>query len=196
MKLNTEDVSFGNVNTNASEQFFIQISSIGQAPLQINDFEIIHDTSNVFYLPCLILPIVIEPGDSNNIPVWFRPSKEKFYSAELVIVSNSYQQDSTIIKLSGIGKNPAGIKNNPDDSNYIFYFNPINNNLEIKIEKQNSELFFELYDITSRLVMKKSYQNNDFTIQENFDLTKLNKGIYFVKIYNNRFTKFEKIILY
>ena len=66
--------------------------------------------------------------------------------------------------------------------------NPVDEELKILIDKMDF-MKLEIYDIHSRLVKKKSFNNNEYKIIK-VDLNNINSGIYFLKLINNKTDQF------
>ncbi|WP_421894665.1 choice-of-anchor D domain-containing protein [Marinoscillum sp.] len=67
------------------------------------------------------LQVSIEPRDTYDLPIYFRPDTAKSYVQSLWLISNDPNQDSTHIGLSGIGVNPPMMSVYPDSLHEALY---------------------------------------------------------------------------
>lgn len=118
-----------------------------------------------------------------NDPTYY-PTQIGQYSLYLESTNGcGYYYDEIFVPFSN---NVVGI----DDVNnsIILMGNPVDEELKILIDKMDF-MKLEIYDIHSRLVKKKSFNNNEYKIIK-VDLNNINSGIYFLKLINNKTDQF------
>lgn len=76
------------------------------------------------------------------------------------------------------------------DINILFYPNPINNYLNVKIENKLIDSKYSIFEINGKTIKKGNLKNNLNTI----NLEQLNKGVYFLKIEKEDLIRTIKII--
>ena len=88
-----------------------------------------------------------------------------------------------------------GIKENAPDGNITIYPNPTDGLLNIAIKIRMQQLNLLLVDINGQEVFRESLQNIQPGYVRQIDISKLAKGIYFIKLMNNDHLYTEKVVI-
>lgn len=87
----------------------------------------------------------------------------------------------------------VGIDEKNTDENVVLSPNPVDDYLRVSLKKFGEEaIHLEIYNATGQKVKSFTFPAK---MEQAIDLSDLNKGIYFVKLYGNSFSKNEKIIV-
>jgi hypothetical protein len=82
----------------------LTISNTGEGTLRIQQIELQGQDASAFNVPDRdVVPIVLDPGQETQLDIEFRPTREGFHSAQMVLRSNDPQEPESIVLLSGIG---------------------------------------------------------------------------------------------
>ena len=93
-----------------------------------------------------------------------------------------------------INANSVGIENEDLTSNTFKLFpNPSNGEFTLVLPQDLNNINLEIRDISGKLVSEEFVNNSSSAIQ--FDLSNLSKGIYFIKAFNEAYSKTEKLIV-
>ncbi len=120
------------------------------------------------------------------------------FKSEVQICDSLYMCNGTVRSLlMRLQETGVGLK--PTQENKTFYFevypNPAHNSVLININLENNKEFtIQIFDITGRCVLKENYKNSNQTII--LDISKLNTGLYFVKVQANNQSNIKKLIVY
>jgi len=117
-------------------------------------------------------------------------------SGILTVKGNNTCGDGTVsANYPIVVKNCVGINDLANALNYSIYPNPTSGIVTIDIEGINTNIELQITDIQGKIIRTErlSYKNQSHT--QDIDLSSYPKGIYFVKLISNNFTKVEKIVL-
>ena len=89
----------------------------------------------------------------------------------------------------------SGIQENKPDRNVTIYPNPTEGILYIAIKNQMTQLNLILADVNGQEVLRESLQNIRPGYIRRIDVSKLAKGVYFIKLMNNDYLCTEKIVV-
>jgi len=82
----------------------LTISNTGEGTLRIQQIELQGQDASAFNVPDRdVVPIVLDPGQETQLDIEFRPTREGFHSAQMVLRSNDPQEPQSIVLLSGVG---------------------------------------------------------------------------------------------
>jgi hypothetical protein len=82
----------------------LTISNTGEGTLRIQQIELQGQDASAFNVPDRdVVPIVLDPGQETQLDIEFRPTREGFHSAQMVLRSNDPQEPQSIVLLSGTG---------------------------------------------------------------------------------------------
>ncbi|MDT7923592.1 MAG: choice-of-anchor D domain-containing protein [Chlorobiota bacterium] len=82
----------------------LTISNTGEGTLRIQQIELQGQDASAFNVPDRdVVPIVLDPGQETQLDIEFRPTREGFHSAQMVLRSNDPQEPESIVLLSGVG---------------------------------------------------------------------------------------------
>jgi hypothetical protein len=82
----------------------LTISNTGEGTLRIQQIELQGQDASTFNVPDRdVVPIVLDPGQETQLDIEFRPTREGFHSAQMVLRSNDPQEPQSIVLLSGMG---------------------------------------------------------------------------------------------
>lgn len=77
------------------------------------------------------------------------------------------------------------------------YPNPTNGIFSCKVKTNQSEnLMLSLFSLKGQIIETRSFSCNGETSLQNYDISQLGKGIYFLVFYNGRFQESRKVVLY
>ncbi|MBW8049657.1 MAG: T9SS type A sorting domain-containing protein [Cytophagales bacterium] len=99
--------------------------------------------------------------------------------------TNGSPANGTIYKFT---RNPSGISENSNLYDISVFPNPVREYLIIN--KDNEELFFAIFDLSGRMVLKNQYSY----IDKKIDLSFLDEGFYYLRINNGNTITYTKII--
>jgi N-acetylneuraminic acid mutarotase len=103
IELSTVFLSFGSVSQGSTDTRQLEISNPGETDLSVSDIVFLGNTSNVYSLPGLNLPIIVAPGMSHFLTVQFAPTSNTQYSGRIKIVSNAANDKAKICDFAGSG---------------------------------------------------------------------------------------------
>ncbi|HEY9188962.1 MAG TPA: choice-of-anchor D domain-containing protein [Ignavibacteria bacterium] len=112
LSINPTLINFGNVIVNYSKDSIINISSIGNANVNLNSFILTGNDASSFSITPPQLPYVISAGSVYNLPVRFLPNSIGVKNAILIINHDAESSPDTVL-LTGVGVQPQ-IKISPD----------------------------------------------------------------------------------
>lgn len=157
-------LDFGSVNTREFVSITSSISNTGNAPLVINPITYPEGFSGIRNL-------TIDPNETYDLSITFRPTEAKDYSGLLRIESNATGGQSEI-QLNGIGNAVLSVK---DADNIEIYPNPNTTGL-LKLSHFSEKV--EIFDSSGKLV--KTAED-----QAEIDISSFNAGLYFVVLKRN-----------
>ena len=109
-------------------------------------------------------------------------------------VGAGWQSDNTIAEFAGIvkafGDVYSSVENHSMDNDIIVYPNPFVNELYIRTGESNEVVSIQISDISGQLVFEQIIDKGQSTI----DLSKLNSGIYILRVENEQFSS-KKVIV-
>ncbi|PLX21177.1 MAG: hypothetical protein C0599_08205, partial [Salinivirgaceae bacterium] len=100
-----DSLAFDDTYVNESTESFITIENTGDGALNISDIT----SGNPVFVPSVSLPLVINGGESFDLPVTFTPTSEAFFSDSITIVSDDAVTPTLKIGVSGNGILPPSI---------------------------------------------------------------------------------------
>jgi hypothetical protein len=102
--LSTYSIRFDTTQVGQRSVQTLTISNTGEGTLRIQQIELQGQDASAFNVPDRdVVPIVLDPGQETQLDIEFRPTREGFHSAQMVLRSNDPQEPESIVLLSGIG---------------------------------------------------------------------------------------------
>ncbi|MCE5347357.1 MAG: choice-of-anchor D domain-containing protein [Bacteroidales bacterium] len=177
---------FGNIVINNSAEMIVTIQNQGNVALTINNMTISGTNSSQFTITYpAIKSFNLQPNDSQMVRIKFSPSISGSASAQLNITNSSDNfYPVKTISLKGFGDFASDIQSE-EANNLSIYPNPVRGLLHI-VNTENASVRVKVYDVNSLLILDNEIANGVL------DVSKLQSGIYFLKIYNRMF-KFIKL---
>jgi|SRR5690625_538930 len=100
------------------------------------------------------------------------------------------KQDFAIVAM---GSETLSVKNHIL-SGFTVYPNPATNQVNLELEKTGEQVDVEVFDINGRRVLNTNYTGNA-NFNERLDISKLNNGVYFIKVMTDGKIATEKLII-
>jgi hypothetical protein len=102
--LSTYSIRFDTTQVGQRSVQTLTISNTGEGTLRIQQIELQGQDASAFNVPDRdVVPIVLDPGQETQLDIEFRPTREGFHSAQMVLRSNDPQEPESIVLLSGMG---------------------------------------------------------------------------------------------
>ena len=79
--------------------------------------------------------------------------------------------------------------------NYVIYPNPTSGKLTIRADGETVNLNFQLVTLEGKMLINKKLNSKQGTVNEELDLSQYAKGVYLIKLSNNKGFIIERIIL-
>lgn len=98
-----ESLDFGTVPVDSSVILSFEISNVGGLALEVTKIELTGPGADAFAVAAGSLPLVLDPGATNDFLVTFRPETEGAKQASVQISSTDPEQDTLGIPLTGAG---------------------------------------------------------------------------------------------
>ena len=166
IKINTESVTNATGSTSADGTISI-IASGGTGTLLYN----------------------LNPGDDSNQTGIFNGLLPGDYTVDVTDDNNCGPVVSNNLKVSF----PDAINDDLANRKIKMYPNPTSDKIFIEID-YNDNFTLSILSISGQILLSKEIKSSGITIEE-IDLSRYSKGIYFIRIYNNRFNFEDKILL-
>lgn len=181
-------INFGDVLINETKEMPLTIMNDGEGELIINSiqFEEPAFSSNVTDFPLRI-------KESKEIQLFFNPTKEESYSADMTINSDAVNKPNYTKRILGKGVKKTNVEL-WDSGKKLLSFkvapNPIKNSGSLLISSYSGisiKISADLYDMTGRLV-KQLFSNENIIDGRaiNLDFHKINAGHYYIKVCSNK----------
>ncbi len=121
------------------------------------------------------------------------PTETTIYT---VTVSNSISIDSDEVTVF-VDQECSGISNRIFEKEIMIYPNPTEGQLNIELNGFNDELNISLFSLNGSLVYSENITNNspDKILKKQIDLSRLGRGVYFVRITNKDDIRTKKILV-
>ena len=150
-----------------------------------------YDTLNTYYNDVWFYNDITNSWSQGpNLPSFGRKGGLSFTAGDKFYYSCGINVSDVRLKETWVIDVPVGIKENYRDPNFSIYPNPCNEKIFISSSGLNSGYFIEVTDISSKLVLKQHLQYSNSA-----DLSALEKGVYFLKIYSeNNLPEIKKLI--
>lgn len=104
LSVNSQNISFGDVELNSSSTQSIILTCSGSAPVTITGSKI---SGAGFIISGLAVPDTLEPGQSVTLNVQFLPTTAGTVTGQLTLTTNSLTDPTVLISLAGAGENQA-----------------------------------------------------------------------------------------
>jgi len=85
---------FGELNVGDSADMSFEVINVGDAQLEVSDYQIEYDENNVFKILDEITPFTLQPDETKTINVRFIPSEREFYHSLLTFNSNAVNDET------------------------------------------------------------------------------------------------------
>jgi len=184
---------FGEVEVGSSKSVLFTIENTGTASLNLSE-----ETTKVIVLSedgFTLKSDAVSPvtsGNSTTFEVLFEPTSTGDATGIISIENNDASENPYNFTLIGLGVNTT-VTVEIDDINpdIKIYPNPASQDINISLTSSPNIYSIEIYNNLGQMVLQKqsTYQ------VEKLDLKNLNSGIYYLNIFNNGFSKTEKIIV-
>lgn len=193
-----EELRFGEVAVNSSRELPLNIQNIGTGDLIITDIGCLF--SDIFTVS-IELPLIIEEGANQTIPVVFTPIELGTCDAWLRIVSNDFENQEWIIGVVGTGAQPNSV-NTEDNDPVEFLFgnpfpNPFNSTVTIPFTLPvHANVSLSVLDLTGRTVanlVNRSLNAGSHSV--NWTADGVETGAYFVMMQVNEQTFTHRVLL-
>ncbi len=98
-----DSLDFGTVPVDSSVTLSLEISNVGNLPLEVTEIELTGPGADAFAVTVGSLPLVLDPGATSNFLVTFRAETDGTKQASVQIISNDPEQDTLGVPLTGAG---------------------------------------------------------------------------------------------
>jgi hypothetical protein len=184
---------FGDVEVGSSKSVLFTIENTGTASLKLSEgtTKVTVLSEDGFTLKTdAVSPVAC--GNSTTFEVLFEPTSIGDATGTISIENNDASENPYNFTIVGLGVNTTATVEIDDINRDIkIYPNPASQDMNISFTSAPNIYSIELYNNLGQLVLQKqsTYQ------VEKLDLKNLNSGIYYLNIFNNDFSRTEKIIV-
>lgn len=184
---------FGDVVVGSSESVLFIIENTGTASLNLSEgtTKVNVQSDNGFTLKTDAVSPVISEG-STTFEVLFEPTSIGEATGTISIENNDASENPYNFTIVGLGVNTtATVEIDDVKSDIKIYPNPTSQDINISIASVPATYFIELYNNLGQMVLQKHCTDQT----EKLDVKSLNNGIYYLNIFNDEFSRTEKIIV-
>lgn len=107
------------------------------------------------------------------------------------VCENTYYSDWNSITFTTLNNSNLNVLSK-DNISFLLYPNPTNSYVYLLIEGKNKYFNVEINNINAKKILTTTIYSN---IESKIDISHLPKGIYFIRVFNNEFSKVEKLII-
>jgi hypothetical protein len=179
----------------------ISVKNSGTAILKITDVDVSDLSDKIFTLENYQYPISINPNDTFNLKVSFKPTDTISYKHTITVKSNAPNDSAKKISLRGTGIKPTGV--NDSYNTHIFKMkvqpNPVQSSAILLYElsgEQTEKVHLELYNTTGvkiRDILDGTLLPGNYTY--NLQTESLPAGVYYISASLGQYIYHTKLVL-
>ncbi len=181
ISLSASSIDYDTVGIGDVKEETIVVYNNGNATLEVTD---ISTTNYVF--AANMSSFTLEPNESMDLIVSFEPEEEQEYEGFIQLVCNDPVSSNINIEVRGVGDITIGIHDESISDGLLFWPNPAKDYICINKEKID---MVQIYSIAGEVLHTETMSTKYINIST------LDKGIYFVKIFTNGRFQTEKLIV-
>jgi hypothetical protein len=132
----------------------------------------------------------------------YRPSTNEVYNLEVTYSSNSPLEGKfavngiSLIQKATFKSTSIGLTGNTDKLRLNVFPNPVSGVLNVSISSErNIDGTILLFNSAGQGIFRRSFSHSNGITNQQFDLSGLQKGVYYLKLFSDKILKVEKIIV-
>jgi len=192
--ISSGDLDFGSVSVGDTIWHTVQIKNTGLSNISVKNSYLLSDTVNFSIDPSTQFPIVIKPGASAEILVYFHPQSVQTYNDSIIWSTEIPQGSDVWVKdrsyLKGQATKQLGVTASPADNAFTISPNPADGNSILISTTVSAQIHsLSIYDMLGKEIYRKEISG---LLQIQIPIQDLPGGIYYVKLNSKNGTSIQR----